>query len=438
MWLKARADHSTAQREVIMKFRILLWLLGRMMQRAMKKDLNFKKLASRSDAVYQLMTIDGTVVRHYAFLGGSFLSAAACHPSPDCVIRFQDAAKGFATLTSKDKNAFALGMKANEIVVEGGFRHLIGFQRLAGLLKKSKVSTDAGGTIGFVGVGFIGAPMVRSLMTGGFTVKAYDKNPRALEMIARDGAVACPALSGLADTDAVIIMVHNMDQVNDVVEELCPALPSSASLPIIVMSTVSPDDVKQLRRKLDGMGRKSIELLDAPVSGAPLLAEAGKLAIMAGGEKSIFDKVKPVLESMGDPDRIFYMGPLGTGSAMKLVNNIIGITAGLVALEAMDLGCRAGLDPDVMAGVINESSGKNFLTDQWPFTKMLLEMMLEDTDYSAKDALFTTGIKDLETARKWAGNNSVNLKSAGSSICQINDMGVDELISIVKRLLKKE
>jgi 3-hydroxyisobutyrate dehydrogenase-like beta-hydroxyacid dehydrogenase len=159
---------------------------------------------------------------------------------------------------------------------------------------------------------------------------------------------------------------------------------------------------------------------------------------MAGGEKSIFDKVKPVLESMGDPDRIFYMGPLGTGSAMKLVNNIIGITAGLVALEAMDLGCRAGLDPDVMADVINESSGKNFLTDQWPFTKMLLEMMLEDTDYSAKDALFTTGIKDLETARKWAGNNSVNLKSAGSSICQINDMGVDELISIVKRLLKKE
>jgi 3-hydroxyisobutyrate dehydrogenase-like beta-hydroxyacid dehydrogenase len=425
-----------AGKDIFMKFRILLWLLGRMMQRAMKKDMHFKKLVSRGDAVYQLMTMDGGVVRHYAFSGGSFSSSASPHPEPDCVIRFQDTAKGFAVLTSKEKDAFALGMKANEIAVEGGFRHLVGFQRIAGLLKKSKVS--AVGAIGFVGVGFIGAPMARSLMTGGFTVKAYDRNPQALEMIARDGAVPCHDISALADAKAVIIMVNTMDQVNEVVEELCRALPAAASLPLIVMSTVSPDEVRALRRKLDGMARKSIELLDAPVSGAPLLAEAGKLAIMVGGEKKVFDKVKPVLESMGDPDKIFYMGHLGTGSAMKLVNNIIGISAGLVALEAMDLGCRAGLDPDVMAGVINESSGKNFLTDQWPFTKMLFEMMLKDTMYNAKEAIFTTGIKDLETARKWAGNNSVQLKSAGSAVSHINDLGVDELVSIIKRLLKKE
>ena len=420
-----------------MKFRLLLWLFGRMMQKAMKKNTTFRKLASRDDAVYQLMTNDGTVVRHYAFSGGSFSSAAAAHPGAVCVIRFQDAATGFATLTSKDKDAFMRGMKANRITVEGEFRHLIGFQRLAGLLKKRKSPNRPTGTIGFAGVGFIGAPMARSLMTGGFTVKAYDKSHQALEVIARDGAIACPGISGLVDAEAVIIMVNNMDQVNDVVDELCRALPANASLPVIVMSTVSPDDVRQLRRKLDGMGRKSIELLDAPVSGAPLLAEAGKLAIMVGGEKRVFDKVKPLLEAMGDPDRIFHMGPLGTGSVMKLVNNIIGIAAGVVALEAMDLGYRAGLDPDIMAGVINESSGKNFLTDQWPATKMLMEMMLEDTKYNAKDALFTTGIKDLETAAKWAGNNSLNLNSAGHTISQINDMGVNELVSIMKHLLKK-
>ena len=419
-----------------MKFRILLWLLGRMMKRAMKKDMNFKKLVSRGDAVYQLMTMDGRVVRHYAFSGGSFSSAAAPHPSPDCVIRFQNAARGFAALTSKEKNAFALGMKANEITVEGGFRNLVGFQRIAGLLKNSKVS--AAGAIGFVGVGFIGAPMARSLMTGGFTVKAYDRSPQALEMIARDGAVPCSDISGLADVEAVIIMVNNMNQVNEVVEELCRALPAAASLPVIVMSTVSPDEVRALRRKLDGMARNNIELLDAPVSGAPFLAEAGKLAIMAGGERSLFDKVKPVLESMGDPDKIFYMGPLGNGSAMKLVNNTIGISAGMAVFEAMDLGCRVGLDPDVMAGVINESSGKNFLTDQWPLSKMMFEMMLEDTVYSAKEAIFTTGVKDLETAQKWAGNNSVKLSSAGSAVNTINDLGVDELVSILKRLLKKE
>jgi hypothetical protein len=69
---------------------------------------------------------------------------------------------------------------------------------------------------------------------------------------------------------------------------------------------------------------------------------------------------------------------------------------------------------------------------------MLFEMMLEDTMYNAKEAIFTTGIKDLETARKWASNNSVQLKSTGSAVSHINDLGVDELVSILKRLLKME
>ncbi|MBN2160311.1 MAG: NAD(P)-dependent oxidoreductase [Spirochaetes bacterium] len=419
-----------------MKLRILLWALGRMMLRASKKNADFKKLAG--DSVYQLMTSDGGVVRHYAFSEGGALTAPAPHPKPACTITFRDARYGFSVLTSKDKNAFLEGLRRNDIAIDGGLHLLMKFQKLAGMLRGGRrPALEASGPIGFVGAGFIGAPMARSLMRAGFAVKVSDTSPAALGNIARDGAIACASLADMAGCRAVIVMVNNMAQVNQVVDGLCAALPKDTAMPIIVMSTVSPDDVRELRGRMDAAGRKSLQLMDAPVSGAPMLAEAGKLSIMAGGDREAFDAILPILQAMGDPEKIFHMGPLGSGEAIKLVNNIIGLAMGLIVCESMDLGVRKGMDPDLMARVINESTGKNFLTDQWPFTKMMFEAMLGDTTYNAKEALFVTGSKDLETAKKWAEKSGIKIRSADDALGQIRALDGDEVTAIVKRLLKK-
>jgi len=174
------------------------------------------------------------------------------------------------------------------------------------------------------------------------------------------------------------------------------------------MSTVSPDDIKQLQDDLNDKGLHHIRLMDAPVSGAPLNAEAGKLAIMVGGDKADFERVKPVLEGMGET--IIYSGDLGKGNAMKLVNNILGLTSGLITVEALFLGIKKGLLPEQMIEVINTSSGQNFLTRQWPLTLKLFEMVMDEKVYGAKDAIFKTGTKDLEVTRDWAASDGIKLR----------------------------
>ena len=179
-----------------------------------------------------------------------------------------------------------------------------------------------------------------------------------------------------------------------------------------------------------------MDILDAPVSGAPLNAEAGKLSIMAGGEKGVYDGIKRVLESMGE--HIFYMGPLGSGASMKLVNNIIGISGMLNTIEAFALGAQKGLDPDLIARVVNAGAAKNFVTEQWVFTKMLIRLMLQDTLYNARGALFTTGVKDLETAKEWAEKSNIQTPCVQSSIEQIHNMSEEEMVSLLEIILKRE
>jgi len=137
---------------------------------------------------------------------------------------------------------------------------------------------------------------------------------------------------------------------------------------------------------------------------------------------------------MGDDEKIFFLGDLGSGSAMKLVNNIIGISIGINVIEAMTLGRKKGLDADTMARVINASSGKNFLTEQWPLTKKMFELLLKDTTYDAKSALFTTGIKDLETAKAWGAMDDIKIPCVENAIDQINQLDKDTFVSSIKTI----
>jgi 3-hydroxyisobutyrate dehydrogenase len=425
-------------RSSYMKFRFLLWLLAKKLISAGRKNTAFKKEVSKRDLIFQLKTMDNKHSRYFIVNRGNLVTGTEKPDSkPDFSISFRDPDYGFSVLTSREKNAFVTGVLEENIIIEGDFPLIIWFQNLISLMKSGTAKIPEHiQRIGFVGTGLIGAPMVRSLLRGGFTVMAYDLNPEALKRVVEDGALGCSSLDDLTDVQVIILMVNTMKQVEDVVFNLCEILPEDIKKTIIIMSTVSPDSIVQLREELNKMGRDNIDILDAPVSGAPLNAEAGKLSIMVGGERRIYDSIKPALESMGE--NIFYTGSLGNGASMKLVNNIIGISGMLNTIEALSLGAQKGLDPDLIARVINAGAAKNFLTEQWVFTKILIKLMLQDTLYNARGALFTTGLKDLETAKKWAEASNIQTPCVRGSIEQIHNMSEEEMVSLLEIILKKE
>jgi 2-hydroxymethylglutarate dehydrogenase len=129
------------------------------------------------------------------------------------------------------------------------------------------------------------------------------------------------------------------------------------------MSTNSPTTVRKIAGDAAAMG---VAVLDAPVSGGTRGAEAGTLAIMVGGEPATLEKVRQVLETMGQ--RIFPVGPVGCGNAAKLVNNLISLACNSISAEGFVLGVRAGLDPATLLEIIKVSTGDNWCARQYPNT----------------------------------------------------------------------
>ena len=122
----------------MIKFRFLLWALGLLMAKAAKKNPAFQKQLAGKDLVFQLQTLDGGVVRHYAVQDQKVKSKAKAHPDLEFSISFKDAKTGVAILTSKDKNAFLEGIKNKDITLAGDFKSVMWFQGLAKLLKTKK------------------------------------------------------------------------------------------------------------------------------------------------------------------------------------------------------------------------------------------------------------------------------------------------------------
>jgi 3-hydroxyisobutyrate dehydrogenase-like beta-hydroxyacid dehydrogenase len=258
-------------------------------------------------------------------------------------------------------------------------------------------------TIGIIGTGLIGNPMARRLLKEGFHLKAHDNNPQALQSVLDAGAEPIKSPADMRDAEAALIVVNNVDQVNEVLfgeEGLISGWRGGPMPIVVVMSTVSPEDMKRLQQRL---APEQHRLLDAAISGGPIIAEQGKLAIMVGGPEREFAQVRPVFEALGE--KIFHVGALGAGMAIKLVNNVIALASSLIVPEALALGVRHGLQVDSMVEIINASSGKTFFTENWAMFKVWLQAGLQKgAPSSTRDALFVTGRKDLVTAQKWAAS----------------------------------
>ena len=252
--------------------------------------------------------------------------------------------------------------------------------------------------IGFIGLGSIGSPMAGCIIRAGFQVTVCDQNPKALDRFRKTAYRVTDKPADCAGQEMVVVMVANDDQVKTVMEGedgLLKAVNPKQPPLLAVMSTVMPQTTQGLA---PACAKKNIRLIDAPVSGLPVVAEQGKLTIMVGGEAADLEAMRPVLKTMGE--NIFHTGPLGSGNVTKLVNNIVGVTNLFLSVEAMLVGKKYGMDLSKLAAIMETSSGRNFSTKDWERGKATFAYFAQSLDLSK--VLVDLTRKDLQHALELA------------------------------------
>ncbi|KIA64243.1 NAD(P)-dependent oxidoreductase [Nocardia vulneris] len=217
-------------------------------------------------------------------------------------------------------------------------------------------------TVAFIGLGTMGLPMVRNLARS-VPVAVYDSNPDAVAAAA--GTEHVTPLAGPGDgvgADVVILMLPNSSIVERVLGD--PGDPASFTgrlrpgTLVIDMGSSAPRATQQLS---EGLARRAIALVDAPVSGGPRKAATAELTIMAGGRAQDYRRALPLLRAMGTS--VTHVGAVGSAHALKALNNLLSAIGLVGALEVLTVGTKFGLDPRIMLDVINRSTGRNQSTE---------------------------------------------------------------------------
>ncbi len=213
------------------------------------------------------------------------------------------------------------------------------------------------GAVGFIGLGNMGGPMALNLARKGFALVVHDIDAAKVRRLSERGAkVAGSAEEVAAQTERTIVIVETTAQVESVVAGERGLIKTAPRGHIVIcMSTIDPF---VLRRLAGELAAKGVATLDAPVSGGTERAQSGELSIIGGGEAAVFDKCRDLFGAMGT--KIFHVGGLGQGLAMKLVNNMLIQVNRVAVAEALVLGVKAGLDPKTIYDVVRVSTGTSY------------------------------------------------------------------------------
>jgi 2-hydroxy-3-oxopropionate reductase len=214
--------------------------------------------------------------------------------------------------------------------------------------------------VGVIGLGAMGAPMARNLLRGGHRVTVFARRAEAMTPLIEAGAGGASSPAEVASrSDVTITMVIDTRAVEEVV--LGPrgiiekAKPGSV---VVDHSTIDPEGARRIASALKA---RTIDMIDAPVSGGSAVAETGALSIMAGGDEAVLDRIRPILQCYGKT--VAYIGPSGAGQVAKACNQICTIVNTLAAAEAMLVAERAGLDPAKVKDVLMTGFGASRMLD---------------------------------------------------------------------------
>jgi 3-hydroxyisobutyrate dehydrogenase-like beta-hydroxyacid dehydrogenase len=250
----------------------------------------------------------------------------------------------------------------------------------------------SGDPLGFVGLGAMGAPMVRRLLAAGNRVLAHDTNPAALSAAVSAGAEARGNAAAVAsEAETVLVSLPTPAAVKAVALGPGGLVEGRAMRVYVDLSTTG---ARVAREVAEGLAPRGVLALDAPVSGGVAGAEAGTLSVMAAGDPAAFERVRPILEALGS-NTVFVGEAVGQGQTLKLVNNLLAATTWAAGCEAMAMGVKAGLDPELMVRVLNASSGRSFPTERFAAGPVLsrrfdfgfrMELMAKDMRLALEEA----------------------------------------------------
>ena len=252
--------------------------------------------------------------------------------------------------------------------------------------------------IGFVGIGAMGAPMAACLVKAGYTLTVFDSDADRCAAFAHEhGAQPAASLGALGKaSDAIITILPNSAIVHDVLfgeQGMAASLRSGAV--VIEMTSGIPSQTVAFSERL---ARQGVVLFDAPVSGGVPRARTGELTIMAGGAEADIDAAMPILNALGN---VIKTGKVGSGHAMKALNNLVSSAGFLIGIEALIIGSRFGIEPETMVDVLNASTGMNNST-QKKFKQYVLSRKF-DSGFA-----MSLMVKDLTIALGIAHENNVN------------------------------
>ncbi len=213
-------------------------------------------------------------------------------------------------------------------------------------------------SIGFIGLGNMGKPMALNLVRAGYSLIVHDMRPEPVQELTAAGAQSAGSPRQVAEkSELVITMVTSSPHVEQLMFGPDGVLEGMARGGIILdMSTIDP---VVTRKVAAAAAEKGIEMLDAPVSGAPPKAADGTLSIMVGGKKQVFEQCKEILDVMGE--KVLHVGDVGMGEVIKLANNLGAAIAGIGVFEAFLFGVKLGADPKVLYQVMSASSGNSWV-----------------------------------------------------------------------------
>jgi 3-hydroxyisobutyrate dehydrogenase len=244
-------------------------------------------------------------------------------------------------------------------------------------------------SVGFVGIGNMGWPMAAHIHAAGYALLVADlRRDVAENFVQQVGGAAPDSMAQLADgSDIIITMLPTSAAVGAALDSLLPAIRPGAI--VIDMTSGAPGETLALAARVAQAGGR---LIDAPVSGGVPRARTGQLAIMVGGDDAIVARVEPLLKTLGSS--ILRTGAVGSAHAMKALNNLVSAGGFLIGIEALLIGQRFGLDPDMMIDVLNASTGMNNAT-QKKFRQYVLSRSFDSgfsLDLMLKDVSIALGV----------------------------------------------
>nr|WP_319556568.1 L-threonate dehydrogenase [uncultured Vibrio sp.] len=247
-------------------------------------------------------------------------------------------------------------------------------------------------SVGVIGLGSMGMGAAKSCVRAGLDVYGFDLNPQALEELAEFGAkaVSTNAVEFAEKLDSVLVLVVNAQQVNTVLFKTGLAASLKPNTPVMVSATISADAAKQIEAQL---AEYNLVMLDAPVSGGAVKAEAGEMTIMASGAQSTFDALEPVLKATAA--KVYNIGEaIGLGATVKIIHQLLAGVHIAAGAEAMALAARANIPLDLMYDVVTNAAGNS-----WMFENRMKHVV--DGDYSPK-SMVDIFVKDLNLVSETA------------------------------------